>query len=296
MSFASDVKTELCTVRPGDTADAECFGMLCLCRSFGVDKIMLQTASRPAAERFASLLRRNFDIIADLRSGGETRPVFRVAVTGDGDRKKIFFHYGLKPDQPLLLDPAMFQVRGSAGAFIRGAFLSGGTVSDPNKEYRLEFSFKERETAEQFQQILLLKSLPSHLSPRGKGFVVYIKDSAILEDILTVMGASSETLNLIGVKIYKSFRNKSNRINNCETSNILKTANAAYEQNKAIKKLQKSGRLQTLPEELYEVAMLRLSNPELSLSAICRLSTEKLTRSGFQHRMKKIMEIADEER
>ena len=107
------------------------------------------------------------------------------------------------------------------------------------------------------------------------------------------MGAGTETLNLIGVKIYKNVRNKLNRQNNCETSNILKTANAAYIQTKAIEKLKNTGKLAALPEELVEVANLRLQNPEMSLSELSRLSKTKLTRSGINHRMKKLLEISD---
>ena len=124
--------------------------------------------------------------------------------------------------------------------------------------------------------------------------MLYTKNSNTVEDLLTFMGAGGETLNLIGVKVYKSVRNKSNRQNNCETSNILKTADAAYKQCAAIQKLEKKGLLKTLPEELYEVAILRRENPDMSLSGLCKLSSSHLTRSGFNHRMNRLLEIAKE--
>ena len=129
---------------------------------------------------------------------------------------------------------------------------------------------------------------------RAGKFLVYTKNSNTMEDLLTFLGAGGETLNLIGIKVYKSVRNKVNRKNNIETSNIMKTANAAFVQNNAIAKIKESGKLELLPEELYEAAMLRLQNPDLSLSALCKLSKTPITRSGLNHRIQKLIEIAND--
>ena len=98
----------------------------------------------------------------------------------------------------------------------------------------------------------------------------------------------------MGVKVYKSIRNRSNRQNNFETSNILKTANAAFAQTEAIKRLKAAGRLATLPEELLEAATLRLNNPDMSLANLCKLSKTRLTRSGLNHRLQKLLEMAED--
>ena len=228
-------------------------------------------------------------------SGGEERRVYRLLISKECDRKRVIFGLGYKKGEKLTLKPEMQRVEGSINALIRGAFLAGGNISDPEKEYRIEFSFKEIETAEQFRELFLSRRLNLRLVERAGKWLLYTKDSDTIEDLLTLMGAGGETLNLIGIKVYKSVRNKSNRQNNCETSNILKTADAAYKQTRAIKRLQSRGLLETLPEELYEVAILRLENPDLSLMGLCKLPGSNLTRSGINHRMKKILELAKEE-
>lgn len=295
MSFSSDVKKELCLKQiEGRTAKAELYGMLLIARAFSFEKILLQTGNSFAANRLLVLLRHVFDIIEEVLSGEGKRPTYRVCVSNEIDRKRIIFGLGYKKGEKLELKTQSLKNEGSINALMRGAFLAGGNISDPEKEYRIEFSFKEKTLAEQFRTILLSKGFTLRLTERAGKTVLYTKDSNTVEDLLTFMGAGGETLNLIGVKIYKSVRNKSNRQNNCETSNILKTADAAFKQRTAIEKLKDKGVLQTLSEELLEVANLRLQNPDMSLSGLCKLSSSHLTRSGFNHRMNKILEIANE--
>ncbi len=295
MSFSSELKQQLSLKRPStETVLPQCLGMLLPCREFSFDKIILQTGSKEVAECFCSLLRLGFDIITDIRKGGTSRPTFCVEIASSADRKRILYRYKAKQDKPLSVFDFPLKNEGSIGAFVRGAFLSGGSMSDPEKEYRIDFSFKSEQTARDFAELLSLKGIVSRITHRAGKYLVYIKDSTMLEDLLTLMGAPNETLNLINVKIYKSVRNKSNRENNCETSNILKSANAAFAQTKAIKKLKESGRLELLPEELYEAATLRLENPDSSLAELCRLTGNRLTRSGLSHRFKRITEISKE--
>ncbi len=296
MSFSNDVKTELCSIRQGSSLNlAECYGMLLFCQKFSFDEIKLQTGSKASAERFSYLLRTSLDIFPEVIAGGTKNPSYRVQVSSFADRKKIMFHFGYKQEETITIQKSFLKSEGSLGAFLRGAFLSCGLVSDPNKEYRIDFSVKNEALVQEFIELFLDKNINFKIANRTNGCLVYTKKSEEIEDILTLMGAGGETLNLINVKIYKSLRNKSNRINNFETANIVKTANTAYIQRTAIEKWEKSGKLKTLPEELYEVAILRLENPELSLSALSKLSKTKLTRSGFNHRMKKLMEIINKE-
>lgn len=295
MSFSADVKKELSQRQiERRTAKAELYGMLLLARSFSFEKILLQTGNVFAANRFLDLLRQNFEVVEEILQGGKNNPTYRVLISNEIDRKRIIFGFGYKKGDKLDLNTNIFKNEGNLNAFIRGAFLAAGNVSDPEKEYRIEFSFKDEFLAEQIRTLLKAKGFTLGVTSRAGKTVLYTKDSNTVEDILTFMGAGNETLNLIGVKVYKSVRNKSNRQNNCETSNILKTADAAYKQCKAIKKLKKKGVLETLPEELLEVANLRLNNPDMSLSGLCKLSSSHLTRSGFNHRMNKILEIAKE--
>ena len=295
MSFSTDVKQELCTVRTDTAAaEAECHGMLVLCRSFSFDKILLQTGSREVAERFSTLLRHAFDVITAVKEGGKARPTYTVEVVSEADRKRILYRLGYKKAENLAIDFGRLKTDGNITAFIRGAFLAGGSVSDPEKEYRAEFSFKANETAADFIGLLDTKGFEFTMTYRAGKFLVYTKNSTVIEEFMTYIGAGSETLNLIGVKVFKSVRNRLNRQNNCETSNILKAADAAFEQTCAIEKLKKAGKLATLPEELQEAAKLRLENPGASLATLCKLSKTGLTRSGLNHRIKRIIEIANE--
>ncbi len=295
MSFTSDVKKELCNKRPSDRhTEAECYGMLMLSRSFSFDKILFQTGSRAAAEYFCSLIRRSFDVITDIREGGTSRRIFSASVESEADRKKIMYRLGYRQDEPVTFKSGILKTEGSVGAFMRGAFLAGGTMSDPQREYRIDFSFKERDIAEDFAELLLSRGIIAKITMRAGKSIVYIKDSTMLEDLLTLMGAPNETLSLINVKIYKSMKNKINRKNNCETRNILKSADAAFLQTQAIKKLQAAGRLELLSDELIEAAGLRLANESASLSELCRISGNRLTRSGLNHRFAKLIELSKE--
>lgn len=295
MSFTSDVKKQLCKNRPSDRhAEAEVLGMLMLCRSFSFNKILFQTSSSDAAQYLCALFRKCFDIIPDIKKGGTSRPTFSVSVASEADRKKVLYRFGYKSGEDIILKTEELKTDGSVGAFVRGAFLAGGSMSDPEKEYRLDFSFMTRENAEAFTELLGSRGIMAKLTERAGKSIVYIKDSTMIEDALTLMGAGNETLNLINVKIYKDMKNKINRKNNCETRNILKSADAAFEQTRAIKKLKRRGKLESLPEELLEAAALRLANPEASLSELCRISGNKITRSGLSHRLGRLTELAKE--
>ncbi|MBO5852745.1 MAG: DNA-binding protein WhiA [Clostridia bacterium] len=295
MSFSSDVKNELCGVRTDTAANcAEAHGMLLLSRCFSFEKILFQTGVFAVAERFCTLLRQSFDIIAFVKTGGDKRPVYTVEVYSDADRKRILNKLSYKNTNPLVVDFDKIRASGHIKEFIRGAFLAGGSVSDPEKEYRAEFSFKQNDVAADFLGILDSKGFDFTMTYRANKFLVYTKNSTTIEELLTYLGAGNETLNLIGVKVYKSIRNRSNRQNNFETANILKTANAAYLQTEAIKKLKAAGKLATLPEELLEAAELRIHNPDMSLASLCKLSAARLTRSGLNHRLQKLIEMAEE--
>ena len=295
MSFSNDVKSELCALRTDpDGALAECHGMLIACRSFSFSKILLQTANREVAEHFCALLRRCFDVMAHIKQGGSVRPTFTVDIASLPDRKRILYKLGYKQDSDIGVDFGRLKTEGNIKEFIRGAFLASGALADPEKEYRAEFSFGQNDTAADFFTLLDSQGMNFSMTFRAGKFLVYTKNSNTIEDMLTYIGAGTETLSLIGVKVYKSVRNKLNRQNNFETSNILKTANAAFLQNSAILKLKNAGRLDTLPDELYEAAMLRLENPDLSLSALCKLSKAPITRSGLNHRIKKLIALSED--
>ncbi|MBQ1962207.1 MAG: DNA-binding protein WhiA, partial [Clostridia bacterium] len=128
----------------------------------------------------------------------------------------------------------------------------------------------------------------------GTGYVVYIRRSEMITNLLTLMGLSDRSLQLIETTIVKSVKNNINRARNCDNANISKTVEASIKQRKAIEFLEKTGRLEVLPEQLFSAARLRMENPEASLNELCKLSNEPITVSGLNHRLQRIIEIYEE--
>ena len=167
-------------------------------------------------------------------------------------------------------------------------------MSDPEQDYRLELCVKSGEIAKNLTEILMKIGISLKETNRASGVVLYSKDSSVIEDFLTVIGATNAAIMVMQSKIYKDMRNKVNRIKNCETANIFKSVDAALEQRSAIELLEKKGLMSSLPPELINAAKLRMEYPEASLNELCRLCDESITRSGLNHRFQKIIEIAQE--
>ncbi len=297
MSFSSQVKDELCLVRPsGCCKTAECYGLLLFGRSFSAGSISLQTEHEAVAERYASILRQVCDVRPTVSSSGVRREMITVSLPGEADRRRVLHAFDHSTaDIQLRIREKWVERECCAGAFIRGAFLACGSLTDPQKDYHLEFLIPHLPLAGDFMALLSGRGLSPRMVLRGSAAVVYFKESDHIEDLLTLMGATNSTLELMNIKIYKNVRNKVNRITNCETANLTKTVNAAVSQLEAIDKLTKSGRLQTLPPALQEAAALRRDNPELSLSELCGLCEKRITRSGLNHRLQKLVELARQE-
>lgn len=295
MSFSKKVKEELCELRTsGCCRYAECYGMLLFARAFTEDNISFLTADKNAAERLKNLLYSCFTVVASLSEGGVKKPTYLVSVDSPLDIKRILIkydRYGKGAQNGL--NTKVFEKECCTESFIRGAFLSCGSVIDPEKDFHAEFALKNAELSEAFMSVLKDRGLSPKVSTRGNKKVIYFKNAADIEDLLTVIGATMHSLELMNVQIYKDMRNKTNRIKNCDNGNIAKTVKASMEQCEAINKLEKSGALLTLPPELYEAAVLRRDHPDDPLSELCKICNNKITRSGLNHRLKKIVEIAN---
>ncbi|HIV85387.1 MAG TPA: DNA-binding protein WhiA [Candidatus Monoglobus merdigallinarum] len=176
--------------------------------------------------------------------------------------------------------------------FLRGAFLGAGFVSDPEKNYSLEIVTPYRELAEAVVKTFREVGFELRLSLRKNRFVAYVKNSETIADILTFLGAWKAQMALLNIKIEKEIRNDVNRSANGETSNLSKTINASVEQIQAIQKIIKTDGLDSLPEDLREIALLRMENKDLSLSELGKLLNPPLTKSGVNHRMQKIIKQA----
>ncbi len=293
VSFSSKLKTDLCRLKPtGCCRLAQSYGLLLFGRSFCKEEVSIFTKSRDTAEIYSSLLKICFSVHTTMT---ESKGGFTVFVPGEADRERIVNYYS-SGENDWIFNPKHVKRSCCRWAFIRGAFLSAGSINDPEKGYHLEFAVKDPTLSFAFAAFLELCGYKPSTAVRKSVTALYYNDSTLIEEMLGLLGATSQSLEVMETKIIKDMRNKLNRQNNFETSNISKTVNAALEQVRAIKYLEKHNLLGLLPEELYEVAVLRRDNPEASLSEMCQLCGGKISRSGLNHRLKRIIVFYEEQK
>ncbi len=295
MSFASDVKSELLAIEReyGCCETAEAYGMLLFGHSFNARDISLQTENREIAKLYSRLV---FDVtgIEPLLSPSDAGKQGAV-VEKAKERStvlEIFGHTGNEPS--LRINHGNIENECCISAFIRGVFLSCGTVTSPQKDYHLEFCVPYRKLCQDFMKFLEELDFKPKLVERKGYQIIYFKESEKIEDLLTCMQAVQSSLALMNIKIYKDFRNKANRITNCETANISKTVAAAGEQLDAIARIKAADCFDSLPDELRELALLREENPEMSLRELGEILTTPISRSGVNHRLKRLIQLAGE--
>lgn len=198
-------------------------------------------------------------------------------------------------DKMMLLQKKRAVCDRCATAFMTGLFIKNGTVSDPVKEYQLEFILSDEDKAAKLLAFFYRTGFIFKISQRRKNFVVYTRNSETIEDFLATIGAQTTCLEIMSHKVIKDIRNRVNRLTNCETANIAKSSKASREHLDAINHLIESGNLELLSEELQQVAYLKLDNPELSLSELANISDPPITKSSLNRRLKKLCELAKSE-
>lgn len=302
LSFSEIVKQELNakeTTTPA-RAKAELYGLLLLGGEFGVLSISLQTENASTAKQAAQLLAEELGVIAQVsyplnRKGSRTT----LAIEDREDRCRVMEYFGHRRNETgIRINPSVLPSTADKMAFLRGAFLAGGSVSDPNKGYRLEFNVPYQNLSESLMELLSdIPELELHpkLTQRKGSYVVYLKISEEITDLLTYMGAVQSSMEYMQVKMLKEVRNDVNRRTNFDTANIDKTVSAAAEQIRAISWLKEHGRLGKLSEELQKVAQARLDNPEMSLRELELALGKTVSRSGLNHRLQKLVSLAKEE-
>ncbi len=179
-------------------------------------------------------------------------------------------------------------------AMVRGTFLGGGSLNNPNYQYHLETIFSTRKNAEFIRNRLLEYNIQGKLLQRKNTYSVYIKEAEEISKYLAFIGAGKSVLNFEEIRVVRDTRNSINRLVNCETANLNKTINAAVDQIEAIKYLKKKGKLKELSKNLQEIANLRIKNPDASLAELGQMLEKPIGKSGVNHRLKKIIEIANE--
>ncbi len=293
MSFSSEVKSEICKLENISSCcyHAQVYGLV-LFAHFSKYNLSITSENTDVFELYLSYLR-NYCKVEPTISETGTKKMTAYLKT-DSDKSKVFERFGHSlTETSLRINRANIVEECCLSSFLRGVFLACGTVTDPERGYHLEFVVPYKRLCMDFMKFLDELSLNPKYIVRKGNHVVYFKDSESIEDILAIIGAQSASLQVMGIKIEKDIKNTVNRRLNFEISNINKTVNAANQQVDAIKLIEKHSGISSLPQNLQEIAHLRLENPEASLSDLEKMLEEPISRSGINHRLSRIVKIAE---
>ena len=296
-SFSYKAKAELCrtAVQRLCCARAECYGVLLYCNTFTMQEVRIITENPEFAARLPRLFHRAFNVKFD-RLPTEEAPGSKLIfqITDPEKLRRIMDTLGYDPRQSLVLHVnfAMLEEDCCRMSFLRGAFLAGGSVTDPEKRYHLELSTSHVQASREVSALLQEMGFLPRSVMRGGSAVIYFKQSEHIEDLLTTLGAPVAATELMTAKVDKEIRNGANRAMNCDMANVNKTLDAVAAQQEAIEKLEKAGQLEKLPEKIQETARLRMQNPELPLAQLAALFEPPISKSCLNHRIRKIMEEA----
>ena len=293
MSFSSETKAELCRDRLQKKccAVAEACGVLLYCGSVTPEQIRIVTESSDFAQRLPRLFRRAFRLDFDEAnlSGKST-----FLLTDPEKIRSVFAAIGYSPESSITLhvNYALLENDCCRRSFLRGAFLCGGSVTDPEKRYHLELSTNHRKVSLETYSLLLDLGFAPKDTLRNGSSILYFKQSEAIEDFLAFLGAPVASMAIAEAKIEKEMKNRINRIVNCDNANTSKIVEAAQNQIAAIRRLEERGVLETLPEKLRQTAELRVENPESNLAELAGLFDPPLTKSALNHRLRKLTELA----
>ncbi len=297
MTFSAKIKEELCSlpIKNAEAALAELCGMVLFANATKSTKIKLTTENKSIAHRASWLLKSlfGFDFDKKIVPVGSIRK-FSLIIENADKLHEIFDAFGTDPKISIRLNAAIAETDEARAAFCRGAFLTGGSVTDPETGYHLELVTSHNNLSREVISLLFELELPAKLAARKSNNIIYLKESGHIEDFLTRIGAPLSALDLMQTKLLKDVRNKINRKVNCEVANMTKTADAAKTQLNAIKIIKEHTGLEALTPQLYDAAILRTENPELSLSELVKLSGGKVGRSGLNHRLNKLIAISED--
>lgn len=268
--------------------------MLLFCRILTPERICFQTESRISSDIFSSLFEKVFH--CRISCGMNERKVGAILYYYDTEDaeliRRVFEKYRITSPERTINSEII--ATNSLGVFTAGVFLACGSVNDPSKEYHLEFTVPQERLSHELSVLLGDISVSARTVIRRGQHIVYIKESESIEDVLTFIGAQQCTLELMNVKIWKDVRNKANRIANCDSANIDKVVKAAMKQIEDIRLIQQTSGLDSLSQELREIAEIRLENNDMSLQEIGESLSVPISRSGVNHRFKKLAAMADE--
>jgi len=301
MSFSMDVKEEL-RKKTGNARHcriAELTAMtIALAHPLAEEGgLEYRTESGMVAEQIASLIEKLFHEIPALtviKNGAKTVHLIQAKAKEATEKMLETMKLSLENLQRgAVADEMLLQRSCCKRAYVRGTFLANGSITDPQKSYHFEMVFSHRRQAEQLQKLLQSFDVDAGIVARKKASVLYVKEGAQISDLLNVMEAHVALMEMENVRILKEMRNSINRQVNCETANINKTVAAAARQIEDIKLIRDTIGFDELKDELKEMAELRLEYPESSLKELGTLLSVPIGRSGVNHRLAKLCEIAE---
>ena len=301
LSFSGSAKAEVCKEYPqsGCCALAECFGILLFCNSFSEDCIKIITESQDFARLLPKLVRKAFGLFFDScpEEGSTGKQVF--AIRSKEKITKIMESFGFSPEDTLSLHINLPVVEEDCckASFLRGAFLTGGSVTSPAKSYHMELASTHQSVVRECDALIrdTLGFSPKTASRAG-GKVLYLKQSDLISDFLTYLGAPVAAMGIMEAKLEKELNNKVNRCCNCDDANTSKVVEAAQEQLAAIRVLREKEMVEALPGKLQAALKAREENPEATLTELAAMMEPPITKPAMNHRLKRIVEIAGEVR
>lgn len=308
MSFTQDVKKELTQIEIGRKCCqlAQLTGFIRFAGSLtlhgGKAGVKVSTDNPAVARLFLSLIKEYFGTKTSLqiKEGQMLRKghTYSLIITSEMNAEAILREVGIlgvvEGSNCIMdgIEPSNVKKRCCKKAALRGIFLAAGSISDPAKAYHLELSCSSLNTANDVKRIINSFGLKSKIVERRGKQVVYLKDGEQISDFLSIIGCTNMLFKFENVRVSKEVKNNINRVANCENANLDKTVNAAQRQIADIEKIEKSVGLSSLPVKLYETAVVRKEHPELALSELAQLFDPPLGKSGLNHRLEKIAEIA----
>ena len=276
---------------------AECFGILLFCNSFQNDGIKIITESRDFAYILPKLFKKAFDLAFDsypsLAAPGKL--VFQIWEEEKIARIMEAFGFSAEDTLSLHVNYPVVEDECCKTAFLRGAFLAGGSVTDPVKGYHMEFSTTHQSVARETDLLIReAMSFSPKTAQRSGTQVLYLKQSEQISDLLTYLGAPVAAMGIMETRLEKELNNKVNRRCNCDDANTSKVVEAAQEQLAAIRILRENGLLEKLPEKMKQAAVARENNPSASLSELAAMMEPAITKPAMNNRMKKLVQLAKE--
>ena len=299
VSFSAAAKAEVCRVIPHNPccALAECFGILLYCNCFQQDGIKIITESREFAYILPKLFKKAFDLSFDSYPSMEAPGKLVFQIWDEVKIQEIMGAFGFEMEQTLSLHVNFPVVEEDCckAAFLRGAYLAGGSVTDPGKGYHMELTTTHQSVARETNVIMHeVMGFPPKLATRGGGSVLYLKQSELISDFLTYLGAPVAAMGIMEARLEKELNNKVNRRCNCDDANTSKVVEAAQEQLAAIRMLREADLFEKLPDKIKQAAKAREENPSASLSELAVMMEPAITKPAMNNRMKKLVQLAKE--